>query len=185
MLLLINIINCLLFKNYHIFIFQRDFQPIDMQAVYQPRVAMPEAVMHTTDAKFDDRTMNKQFFKSWKAEPRVRYGDFHENHTYIPPREKFNAQTTTASVYTKPNARTPTTNYKPVPTEISMEGKHDFSTVYQSTYKGHKIKMCPAQVYLIQQEIIKKNPEAKTRNSINARRPSRRQSKGKHVIAVK
>ncbi|ESO85955.1 hypothetical protein LOTGIDRAFT_239638 [Lottia gigantea] len=134
---------------------RRDFKPIDIENAYPPPSFIPFEKLHTDkDAKFDDHTMSKEFFKEWPVQERKRYGDFHENRPYIPPMVKFEGESITKSTY-KPKVAEPIQNYKPEFKTIDKSGNMELKTSYTDSYPGHKIKLCRAQIYLLQQEFKK------------------------------
>ncbi|KAK6173160.1 hypothetical protein SNE40_016668 [Patella caerulea] len=134
---------------------KRDFQPIDFNDVYPVPSIVPVRQLHTTnDAKFDDHTMSKEFFKKWPVQERVRYGDFHENKAYVPPQIKFEGESESHEKF-QPKTREPITNYKPEFKTMDTNGEMYLRTSYSDEYKGHKIKLCRAQVYLLQQQFKK------------------------------
>ena len=114
--------------------FQLDYKPIEVKNVFVAPAKPPQNSKISNEAKFDDGTMNKDFFKKWDVEPRVRHGDFHEAHTYIPPAERFNASTTTGDTFVTKKAEVPQ-SYKPEASAINKEGQHDFNTSYKVTFQ--------------------------------------------------
>lgn len=108
--------------------------------------------MQKSDAKFDDRTSFKEFFRNWGTSPRVRHGDFHENRPYLPPQQKFGGQTVQQESYT-PKKYEPTKDFRPEEKPVNREGEFDFNTVTNMTYTKPEIKPCRAAVYLMQQEL--------------------------------
>ena len=125
---------------------------------------MPPTQMHTaSDIKFESNTSNKEFFQNWGAKPRVRYGDFHENRSYVPPQSKFEGASVTKSTYTTKRAE-PTRSFKPEQKTTVSDNKMDFGTSYGDTYTKKEMRMCRAQMYLMQQELKRRrkanqNPE--------------------------
>lgn len=105
-----------------------------------------------SDAKFEDLTSSKDFFRNWGPSPRVRYGDFHENRPYLPPREKFAAESVAQSSFT-PKKYEPTKDFRPDDKPVNREGDFDFNTVTHMTYQKPEVKPCRAAVYLMQQEL--------------------------------
>lgn len=138
---------------------RRDYRPVDLSRAYMARAAIPVQKVQKSDAKFDDHTSFKEFFKNWGASPRARYGDFHENRPYIPPQQKFEAESTTKSCYI-PKKYEYTKDFKPENKPIDQNGDFDFNTVSHMTYKKPVVKPCRAAIYLMQQELKRqKNAE--------------------------
>jgi len=132
---------------------KRDYKPIKINAEDYGKVAIPKASMGVpVDAEFDSKTMNNEFFQNWGIQPRVRYGDFHENRPYIPPRDPFSGESITQSSFHAKKAE-PVKLYKPEPRPISKSGEVDFNTVYQSEFQKKELRMNRAKVFVIQQEL--------------------------------
>lgn len=102
--------------------------------------------------RFEGMTTYKALHKNWGAKPRVRYGDFHEGHKYMPPKDKFDGNSTTLATFL-PKVAEPVHTYRPEETEYNKQGKLDFTTVNSETYKGHPIQICRAQAYILQQQL--------------------------------
>lgn len=138
---------------------KRDFKPVDLKNVDFQRIKIPAASMGVpADAQFDGVTMNKEFFQNWGTQPRPRYGDFHENRPYFPPKDKFNAQSVTQTSF-QGQLAPPVRSFKPENKPIARSGEVDFSTVYQSEFQKKEARMCRAQQYLIQQELRRRKLE--------------------------
>ncbi|KAK3106960.1 hypothetical protein FSP39_003976 [Pinctada imbricata] len=133
---------------------KRDFQPIDVTANRSMRAIPPYQSLGVPDAKFDDRTMFKEFFKTYSPTQRVRYGDFHENRPYVPPVDKFEGVSTTKTTFI-PKKYEPTPAFKPETQSIDTSGRMEFSTVHKDTYTKPKVKPCRAKIFLIQKELMK------------------------------
>ena len=141
--------------------FQRDYRPIDLSRAYISRAVVPVQKVQKSDARFDDKTSFKEFFKNWGASPRVRHGDFHENRPYNPPMTKFEAESVAKSSYI-PKKYEPVKDFKPENKPVDQEGDFDFNTVTHLTYKKPEVKPCRAAVFLMQQELKRqKNLEQK------------------------
>lgn len=110
------------------------------------------------DIRFDDRTMNKEFFKNWGPGTRVRYGDFHENKPYLPPQTKFEGASVTKSSFI-PKKYEFVKDFRPEHKQISKDGEIDFQTVHRETYIQPVIKPCRAQLFLLQRELKKLRQE--------------------------
>ncbi|XP_041372775.1 uncharacterized protein LOC121386042 [Gigantopelta aegis] len=141
----------------------RDFKPIELSDATQTRAIIPPTHMHMSDVKFESKTSNNEFFQNWGTKPRVRYGDFHDNRPYVPPQSKFEGASVTQSTFTTKKAE-PTKSYKPEQKAASAEGRMDYGTSYSDTYTKKEIRMCRAQMYLMQQELKRRrkanqNPE--------------------------
>ncbi|KAK7106010.1 stabilizer of axonemal microtubules 1-like [Littorina saxatilis] len=136
---------------------KRDFRPIDVSAATVTKMAIPQSMMSLPgEAKFDGHTMNSEFFRNWGSQPRVRYGDFHENMPHIPPMQPFNGESITKSSFVEKKAE-PIVNYKPSDRPSSKpHAKVDYTTSYAHEYKQKQARMCRAQVYLMQQELKKR-----------------------------
>ncbi|XP_005100135.1 uncharacterized protein LOC101864625 [Aplysia californica] len=138
---------------------KRDFQPIELKSSDYSKIKIPQSSMGVpVDAEFEGKTMNKEFFQDWGIQPRVRYGDFHENRPYIPPKDPFQGQSVTQTSYI-PKAAEPVKFYKPEERPISKSGEINFQTVYQDEFQKKQARMCRAQVYLIQQELRRRKRE--------------------------
>ena len=111
-----------------------DYRPIDTKTAYVAPAKPTQSIKPNTVPKFDDRTMNKFFFKKWDVEPRPRHGDFHEAHTYVPPVDKFQPTTTTGDTFVSKKADVPQ-SYKPEQVAVKQEGEQDFNTMYKMTFK--------------------------------------------------
>lgn len=135
-----------------IWLFQRDFQPIDITANLTHKAQVPHSTIRVPDVKFDSRTSFGEFFKNYGPVKRERYGDFHENRPYIPPQTKFDGSSTTKSTFT-PKKWEPTRPFVPENRPIESQGAMDFSTVHNETYQKPKVKPCKAEIYLIQKEL--------------------------------
>lgn len=119
---------------------QRDFKPIDIKSAYVAPVKPKEEKRHRATQKLDDCTMNKHFFKRWEPQPPIRYGDFHESHTYVPPLSKFEGTTTTGDTYLGEPAPVPPCFFPKEQLGVTG-GKVDFNTVYKSSFnQPNKIK---------------------------------------------
>ena len=105
-----------------------------MSEAYRPRVQAPVTEYKKSSEKLDDLTMNKHFFKKYDVKPRERHGDFHENHSYIPPREKFSGMTTTQETFRKPRDPEVPASFKPEQKAIDAGGSLDFRTVYGTCF---------------------------------------------------
>ncbi|CAL1543445.1 unnamed protein product [Lymnaea stagnalis] len=139
---------------------KRDYQPIDLKTADNARIRIPVSHLAlSADAKFDGRTMNSDLFQNWGVQPRVRFGDFHENKPYIPSMQPFNAQSTTKSTFV-PKPVEPIKKHRPEDRPISKSGEGNFKTVYQDEFQKKEARMCRAQVYLIQQELKRRKREA-------------------------
>ncbi|KAH9514973.1 hypothetical protein Btru_021553 [Bulinus truncatus] len=139
---------------------KRDYQPIDLKAAESVKIKFPlSSLSLSADAKFDGRTMNNDLFQDWGAQPRVRYGDFHENRPYIPSKQPFTSQSVTQSTFV-PKPLEAITRPKPEDRPISKSGEVNFKTVYQDEFQKKHARMCRAQVYLIQQELKRRKREA-------------------------
>ncbi|XP_033119359.1 stabilizer of axonemal microtubules 1-like [Anneissia japonica] len=134
------------------------YRPIEVRDA--PTHRRPHTNHKPRSAKFNDQTINKKFYKDWKVKPRIRYGDFHEAHSYVKPQGSMEIESWTGATYTtkKPDPD-PVRNFKPEQTAIEHTGKFDFTTVHQATYKGTRPKMCKAQAYLLQQELKRRKPQ--------------------------
>ncbi|CAH1797421.1 unnamed protein product [Owenia fusiformis] len=150
-----------------------DYKPVDLKAAHNPRVSMPASKSTEHKPKFDGQTMNNIMFKDPKVKQRVRYVDFHEGHTYVPPSDKFNGHSTTKSTFV-PLKADPVINYKPDQKPIVREGSVDYNTVHKSTYKGQKVQLCKSKIYLLQQELKRREAleKANKSNKANSRQVS-------------
>ena len=136
---------------------QNDFQPIDVEGVYHPPIKPISRERSGKLAKLDDMTMNKQFFKKWDTPARVRYGDFHGGHDYVPPASKFNTTTTNQDEFiTKSTEMRP--SFKPDDKAIVKDGNIDGTTVYAATYKSHTMaqRLDKKQAALLLKELKKR-----------------------------
>lgn len=131
---------------------RRDYRPIDLSRAYISRAIVPVQKVQMSEAKFDDHTMSKEFFRNWGASPRIRYGDFHENRPYIPPQQKFEGHSVARDSFT-PKKYEPTKDFKPEDKPVNREGNFDFNTVTHMAYTKPEVKPCRAAVYLMQQEL--------------------------------
>ena len=113
---------------------------------------IPTQKVQKSDAKFDDHTSSKDFFKNWGTAPRVRYGDFHENRPYLPPQNKFEGESVAQASFT-PKKYEKINDFAPDNKPVAREGDFDFNTVNKMTYQKPEIKSCRAAVYLMQQEL--------------------------------
>ena len=134
------------------FVLQRDYRPIDLSRAYIARASVPVQKVQKSDAKFDDRTSFKDFYRNWGASPRQRHGDFHENRPYIPPQNKFEGVSVQKESYT-PKKWEPTHDFKPEDKPVNREGNFDFNTVSGTTFTKPEVKPCRAALYLMQQEL--------------------------------
>lgn len=132
---------------------KRDYKPIDLKEATVARVTVPHDTMTSSvEAKFDGRTMNMEFFKTWDTKPRVRYGDFHENMPYLPPMKPFEGESITKTSFPAKKLQ-PVVMHKPAERPNSKAGaKVDYTTSYAEEYKKKQARMCRAQIYLLQQE---------------------------------
>jgi len=138
---------------------KRDFKPIDINAADYSKARIPQPSMGIpVDAKFDGKTMNNEFFQDWGIQPRIRYGDFHENRPYIPPRDPFNGQSVTQSSFEAKKAE-PVKFYKPEQRPVSKTGEVNFQSVYQTEFQKKEKRMCRAKIFLIQQELRRRKRE--------------------------
>ncbi|KAK0054349.1 hypothetical protein Bpfe_016177 [Biomphalaria pfeifferi] len=147
---------------------KRDFQPIDLKAAENVRISFPMSKLSlSADAKFDGRTMNHELFQDWGVQPRVRYGDFHENRPYIPSKNPFTSQSVTQSTFV-PKPLETISRPKPQDRPISKSGEVNFKTVYQEEFQKKQARMCRAQVYLIQQELKRRKKEAQQKKLLES-----------------
>lgn len=143
---------------------KRDYQPIAINASDYSKVKVPQATMGVpVDATFEGRTMNKEFFQDWGIQPRLRYGDFHENRPYIPSKDPFTTQSITQTSFGVKKAE-PIKFYKPADRPLD-QGETDFNTVYQAEFQKKQKRMCRAQVFLIQQELRRKKKGPQTHSA--------------------
>lgn len=138
---------------------KRDYRPIDLSRAYIARAVVPLQKVQKSDAKFDDRTSFKDFFRNWGTSPRVRHGDFHENRPYIPPQAKFEGQSVAKESFT-PKRYTPTKDFKPEERPIGRDGDFDFNTVTHMAYQKPEVKPCRAAVFLMQQELKRQKEQS-------------------------
>ncbi|XP_064650526.1 stabilizer of axonemal microtubules 1-like [Lineus longissimus] len=131
-----------------------DYVPKDLGEANAPKARMPRR-KETDKGKFDGHTTNKEHYKNWKPNPRIKHGDFYEavTNNYVPPRIPFVAQSTTRATFTPKDGRRPA-DFKPEQVPFDTQGKHDFRTVNKLTYKGQKPQMCQVDAYLLQQKLI-------------------------------
>ena len=104
-----------------------------MNLVYQPPVRQPLSKTDKPDLPFDGVTMNKTQFKKYDVKPRVRYGDLHEGHKYVPPTEKYIISSTNQDTFVPKNGEIPK-SYKPEQKAINTAGEHDFTTSYRTNF---------------------------------------------------
>lgn len=142
---------------------QRDYRPIDLSRAYIARAVVPVQKVQKSDAKFDDHTMSKEFFRNWGPTTRVRYGDFHENRPYMPPTQKFEGESVQQASYT-PKKWEPTRDFKPEDKPVNSEGEFDFNTVTHMAYRKPDVKPCRAAVYLMQQELKRQRASVEPKN---------------------
>nr|KAG5703578.1 hypothetical protein BaRGS_000963 [Batillaria attramentaria] len=140
---------------------KRDYRPIDLAKVETAKAVLPPTTMApVSEAHFDGRTMNNEFFKNWGASPRIRYGDFHENRPYIPPTMPFEGESITKSSFVKKKME-PVTLYKPAERPNSKaNAKVNYSTSYTEEFQKKQVRMCRAQMYLMQQELKRRQRAA-------------------------
>ncbi|XP_002740383.1 uncharacterized protein LOC100368996, partial [Saccoglossus kowalevskii] len=142
-----------------------DYKPIDVSANYHPPKMNPEHTATREQGKFDGRTMNMKHFQDWGVQPRIRYGDFNEANIYIPPKGEMRKTTTTKETFT-PKKGEAVKSFKPEDKAIARDGKQDFTTVHNETYKSLKLPMCPSQTFLLQQEIRRRREEKRNRHRL-------------------
>ena len=111
------------------------YKPIDVREVYNPPVKAPHSTSFSGDniPKFQELTSNKHDFQAYKVSARTRHGDFHENHHYVPPVEKFGNPTTTHDTFV-PKSGEMRPPFVPADGAITKDGKYDFNTVNMVTY---------------------------------------------------
>uniref|UniRef100_H3B3D8 Stabilizer of axonemal microtubules 2 n=1 Tax=Latimeria chalumnae TaxID=7897 RepID=H3B3D8_LATCH len=59
-------------------------QPLQLSKVHLEPIKRPRTLLKVNNAKFEDATVNKYFFKDWGVQPRIRYGDSHDG-VFIKP----------------------------------------------------------------------------------------------------
>lgn len=141
-----------IFVTNSVHLFQRDYRPIDLSRAYIARAVVPVQKVQKSDAKFEDMTSSKEFFRNWGPSTRVRYGDFHENRPYLPPQQKFEGESVQMASYT-PKKYSPTADFRPDDKPVRGDGDFDFNTVTHMTYQKPEVKPCRAALYLMQQEL--------------------------------
>ncbi|GFR71658.1 stabilizer of axonemal microtubules 1-like [Elysia marginata] len=109
------------------------------------------------EIKFETETSQKKD-KGIALYIRFKFGDFHENRPYFPPKDKFNAQSVTQTSFQGQMAP-PVRSFKPENKPIAKSGEVNFSTVYQSEFQKKEARMCRAKMYLIQQELRRRKLE--------------------------
>ena len=129
---------CAILMKTPLFFFQMDYPALDVSQTYKPPVKVQSNRRAGTLPKFDDTTSNKLFFQQWHVTPRVRYTDFHEGHSYVPPREKFDAKSTTHDTYVGRSAPVPH-SYKPEEKPIDQKGTFDFKTMNKMEFQPPKM----------------------------------------------
>ncbi|KAL8573901.1 hypothetical protein ACOMHN_029348 [Nucella lapillus] len=145
---------------------KRDYRPIDVSGAVATKASIPQRAMALANqSTFDGTTMNSEFFKNWGAQPRVRFGDFHENRPYVPPQQPFKGESITKSSFI-PKQAEPVTLYKPSDRPSSKTGaKVDYTTSYGDEYQKKQARMCRAQVFLLQQELKRRQRDKKAISS--------------------
>ncbi|XP_074160297.1 uncharacterized protein LOC141563304 isoform X2 [Sminthopsis crassicaudata] len=58
--------------------------PPHFKTIKVAKAKQPTSIFRVPEAKFQDVTTNKQFFQKWDVQPRIRYGDIH-NEVYVKP----------------------------------------------------------------------------------------------------
>ncbi|CAI9737787.1 Hypothetical predicted protein [Octopus vulgaris] len=160
---------------------KRDYCPINLRfpSNLRSKLVVPKSCLKSwgnTDAAFDGTTSNKEFFQKWTVRPRTQYRDPYESNNYVPPQTKFHSETTTRTTYT-PKRHEETVSYRPSD-ELWQEKapiNQEMTTNYRSTFVKPKVKMCKAQVYLIQQKLknqMKNNSQSQ--NSVILSMPSQK-----------
>ena len=103
----------------------------------------------------ESQTTNKIQFPAYEVKKVVFAKDQHPDH-YIPPKDKFVGETTTAGTFQgKPGFRQKLR--KPDSDNIDISGKINFDTNYRSEFVDQGITMCAAKAYFITQEFKEKN----------------------------
>lgn len=143
---------------------KRDYRPIDLSRAYISQAVVPTQKVQKSDAKFDSHTSSKDFFKNWGTTPRVRYGDFHENRPYLPPRNKFEGESVAQASFT-PKKYEKIKDFAPDNKPVAHEGTFDFNTVTNMTYQKPEVKPCRAAIYLMQQELKRQREAGQIQNS--------------------
>ncbi|GAB1603171.1 uncharacterized protein LOC115221772 isoform X1 [Argonauta hians] len=144
---------------------KRDYLPINpkCRASLQSVSAAPKSCMKSwgnSNAAFDGTTSHKEFFKRWMVTPRIQHGDPKESNNYVPPQTKFSSETTSNTTYT---AKQQDKHVRPKPPSDKVlwpkktPNDQEMTTNYRSMFKKPKVKLCKAQIYLIQQRLKKQS----------------------------
>ncbi|XP_031817158.1 uncharacterized protein LOC100933053 [Sarcophilus harrisii] len=123
--------------------------PPHFKTIKIAKAKQPTSIFRVPQEKFQDVTTNKQFFQKWEVQPRIRYGDIH-NEVYVKPTLPFESLTTTKSSFT-PTIAKKVKLFKQS-NSIKIEGNHDFSTVYKEAYRPPQLPSCSSLTHLIQNQ---------------------------------
>ncbi|XP_025100307.1 uncharacterized protein LOC112567734 isoform X2 [Pomacea canaliculata] len=130
---------------------KRDYRPVNVTTLQANTICVPTGTMALAqDTFFDGHTTNSEFFKNWHPPRRIRFGDFHENKPFI-RHLPFQGQSVTHATFT-PKEIQHMAAFKPVERTVSS-GKVDYTTSYKEEYQKKELRMCRAQIYLLQQEM--------------------------------
>ncbi|XP_030077583.1 stabilizer of axonemal microtubules 1-like [Microcaecilia unicolor] len=95
----------------------------------------PSSNIHASQAKFEDHTTNKDFFKDWKSRPQPRYGELPlPPGSLLSPDLTTNMKTTTQEHFIKKSIHKPKL-IKRIQSNITIEGDHTMTTTHQNTYQ--------------------------------------------------
>ena len=147
-----------------LFPLQRDFPPIDVRAVYRPPAKI-QATERRSVPKFHSVTTHSHFFKHHPVAPRVKHGDFHEGHQYVPPKDKFTAVSTTHDTFQGQMAPVPPP-FKPMERPVETSGELDFRTVHRTTYN------CPTMAHQLpkyQRKVLLNHLRQRKQEQMNGR----------------
>ncbi|CAF3579036.1 unnamed protein product [Rotaria sp. Silwood1] len=131
---------------------QRDFQPIDMNALPRIRLVPLRSSLSVNDqaGPMENMTMTRYHFQPY--EPTIstrRYGELTPN-VYVPPIDKFQGITTTGETY-QGRSGPPARPCIPERDKIKQGGSHDHNTNYRLDYHPHGLSLCAAKAYTIAQ----------------------------------
>jgi hypothetical protein len=133
---------------------QADYQAIDVRQAYIPPAKPPAERRARPQEKMESCSTTRHFYQKWEVPPPVRYGDFHESHSYVPSMAKFEGSAMTASTFKGQSA--------PIPPRIlpkdqlhTGEGGFDFNTMYKSSFKQPNVlqNLTKAQARLLLEEL--------------------------------
>nr|XP_033775274.1 stabilizer of axonemal microtubules 1-like isoform X2 [Geotrypetes seraphini] len=125
-------------------------------------VRRPPSNIHGSQAKFQDHTTNKDFFKDWKSGPQPRYGELPAiAGSLLAPDRTTKMKTTTQEHFIQKNIPKPHL-IKRIQSNITIEGSHTMTTTHQSAYQPLPLQSQVLPKTHLSERVATKRPHMET-----------------------